>query len=51
MVSVRIPKENPEEGSLMVDFKAIAKQFVTSINKETGALETKPLDRKNDFMS
>merc|ERR1712079_65336 len=51
LVSVGIPKENPEDGSLMVDVKSIVEQFVTSINKETGALETKPLDRKNDFMS
>ena len=51
LISVGFPKENPKDGSLIVDVKSIVKQFVISINKETGTLETKPLDRKNDFMS
>ena len=47
LVSVGIPKYPWDTH----DEKPIIEQFVTSFNKETGELETHPLNRGGDFMS
>jgi len=49
-VAVTVPRPDPEnkDEDIMVS-KSIPEQFVTSIDKGTGELNTKTIDRVNDF--
>jgi len=50
-VNVVVPRSDPEnkDETIMVS-KSVVEQFVTSIDKATGDLVTKPIDRANDYM-